>query len=132
MGMQQRGMGVKITIPIPGAGTQDGGYTASNSTIPTPGVCIQVGNGLVGVPDGTFAAGTSGNVTLHLQGEFNNMLLKTGDAPAIGDNLYWDNANYWLTVTAGSLVKAGRCSTLPSIVTISGTPYTVCGIILRS
>ena len=99
-----------------------------NSTIGTPGLCIQVGNDMVGIPEGSYSAGAVGNVTLHLSGAFGNMLLHTGDTPAVGDKLYWDNTDGYLTTTSGGNVLAGHCYELPAVV----NGNTVVGILLKN
>jgi predicted RecA/RadA family phage recombinase len=68
---------------------------------------LLIGADLVGIPQGTYGAGTTGNVTVHLEGAFRGLPLKTGDTPAVGDKLYWDNGNSYLTTTSGGNVWAG-------------------------
>ena len=61
-------------------------------------------------------AGAVGNVTVHLEGVFGNILLKTGDTPSVGDKLYFDSGNAYLTTTSGGNVWAGWCFYAPAIV----------------
>lgn len=100
--------GDSIDIAIPAGGCESGGKGTANSTAKTPGVPVLVGADLVGIPDGSFDAGTSGNVAVHLEGVFGNIKLKTGDAPAIGDKLYFDNGNGYLTTSSSGTVWAGH------------------------
>lgn len=119
--------GHSILIAIPAGGCNSGGYTPSNSTIATPGLPLSIGNDLVGVPESTFAAGTTGNVVVKLDGAFGNMTLKTGDTPAIGDKLYLDTTDGYLTTTASGNVWAGWCWSAPQVI----NNITVCGLLLK-
>ena len=96
-----------MMIAIPAGGCESGGRGVTGTTGMTPGVCIKVGADIIGVPDASHDAGDAGNVTLHLCGVFGNMKLKTADAPAIGDKLYHDDGNSYLTTTSGGNVWAG-------------------------
>jgi hypothetical protein len=101
--MIQRGKSIQIAIPA--GGCQSGGQMVG--TVPTPGVPVLVGEDLVGIPENSYAAATSGNMTLNLTGVYDNIMLKTGDTPGIGDKLYFDNADSYLTTTEGEYVFAG-------------------------
>jgi hypothetical protein len=119
--------GDSILIAIPAGGCNSGGSVPSNSTIATPGLPILLGNDIVGVPESSFAAGTAGNMVLLLEGAYGNMTLKTGDAPAVGDKLYLDTADGYLTVTSSGNVWAGWCYTAPVVVNSINT----CGLLLK-
>jgi len=127
--------GHSIMIPIPAGGCQSGGYMGS-STVAQPGQVINVGNDLVGVPEGSYAPGTAGNMTLLLDGAYGNMLLNTGDTPIVGDKLYVNTTPVTinditypgvLTTTAGDNVFAGWCYSLPVV----GATYTTVGLLLK-
>lgn len=106
MGLNKIANGDSIMIAIPAGGCSSGGQMVG--TVATPGKCILVGADVVGIPQSSYAAATEGNVTLHLTGIFGNMLLKTGDTPAIGDKLYHDADPGQLTTTAEDGVFAGH------------------------
>ena len=100
MGMNRIEQGSSIMIAIPAGGCSSGGQVASNSTTATPGVPVLVGNDMVGIPEGTYASGTTGNVTVLLRGVYNNIAKLTTDTFNVGDKLYLDNGNGWLTTNA--------------------------------
>jgi len=62
----------------------------------------------VGVPDNTYAASTSGNVTLHLAGVFSDLVKKEGDTFAEGAVVYWDDTEKELTSTSSGNTLAGH------------------------
>ncbi len=121
MGQNKIAKGDSIMIPIPAGGCSSGGFvdSSTNGIIATPGLPIQVGNDMVVVPEGTYSAGTVGNVTGHIRGAFGNQLLKTGDAPAVGDKLYLDTVDGYLTVTSGGNLFAGWAYSLPAVVGVN-------------
>ena len=116
MGLNQIGRGESMLIAIPAGGAKSGGSVPANSTVATPGVPILVGGDIVGVPESSFGAGTAGNMTLLLVGVFGNMLLHTGDTPAVGDKLYLDSADGYLTTSSGGNVFAGWAMSTASVV----------------
>lgn len=62
----------------------------------------------VGVPDNTYAASTSGNVTLHLEGVYEGLAKKDGDTFAVGAVVYWDDTEKELTSTSSGNTLAGH------------------------
>ena len=88
----QNGKSVMIAIPAGGC---------------SPTTPLLIGNDLVGIPEGTYGAGATGNVTVWVDGAFRGLPLHTGDTPNVGDKLYWDNTDGYLTTTVGSNVWAG-------------------------
>jgi len=84
-----QGDAVDVTTPA-------GGYVA--------GTAYQVGAALFGVAALTTAQNAA-NV-LWLVGCYTLPKLST-DAWSVGDILYWDNTNHWLTKTVGSNLKVG-------------------------
>lgn len=125
MGLNRIADGHSILIPIPAGGCQSGGLMVG--TVATPGLPILIGNDMVGVPESSFASNTTGNVVVKLDGAFGNLLLKTGDTPAIGDKLYLDTTDGYLTVTTTNNVWAGWCYQTAQVV---GT-NTVVGLLLK-
>lgn len=87
--------GESIQIAIPAGGC----------SITTP---ILLGGDLVGVPSNSYAASTSGNVTLHLEGVFSDLPKKSGDTFAVGDKVYWDDTNHYFTSTSSGNVWGGH------------------------
>lgn len=90
----QEGCSIMIAIPAGGCST---------------GTPIKVGGDLVGVPDGNYDAGASGNVTLHLEGVFSGLAKKANDTFAVGDVVYWDNGGSYFTSTSSGNLKKGHC-----------------------
>ena len=103
--MNKVSQGKRILIPIPAGGCEDGGRF--NGTIHVPGIPILIGNDLVGVPLNSFGAGASGNVNVDLEGVFANIAKKPTDTFSIGDKLYLDSGNGYLTTTSAGNVWAG-------------------------
>lgn len=86
--------GERIQIPIPAGGC-------------SPTMPLLIGNDLIAIPQNTFDAGTEGNVTAHLCGVWGDLPLHSGDTPAVGDKLYWDDSESELTTTSSGNVLAG-------------------------
>lgn len=64
------------------------------------------GGGRIGVATTNIAA-TTGVGALAMKGVF-DLPLKSGDAPAQGDTVFWDATNKYITVTAASNYRAGK------------------------
>jgi hypothetical protein len=122
MGQNKIADGDSIMIAIPAGGCESGGRRDGAAIV--PGKTILVGNDTVGIPQSSYAAATSGNVTLHLEGIFSNIKLKTGDTPAVGDKLYHDNDPGELTTTAEGNVFAGHAMST-AVVGTSDTTVTI-------
>jgi predicted RecA/RadA family phage recombinase len=65
----------------------------------------QFGASLFGIASTTAAAGVV--VSFYLVGVYTLPKLST-DAWAVGDLLYWDNTNHWLTKTVGTNLLVGK------------------------
>ena len=89
-----KGHSIKIDIPAGGCST---------------GTPVLVGGDLLGVPENTFAASTSGIVELHLGGVFSGLAKKAGDTFAVGDKVYWDDTNKYFTSTSSGNLWKGHC-----------------------
>lgn len=77
-------------------------------TAPTGGVVsgngYQIGAALFGIAGASIVAGNT--AALWVVGVFTLPKLST-DAWAVGDILYWDNTNFWITKTVGSNLRIG-------------------------
>ena len=100
--------GDQIQIAIPAGGCESGGKWNSTTGVHVEGVPILVGADLVGIPENSYDAGTSGEVTLNIEGIYSNIAKKATDTFAIGDKLYLDTANSELTTTSSGNVWAGH------------------------
>lgn len=67
------------------------------------GACAKIGD-IIGVAVATLLSGISGE--FQLVGVF-DLLKLTADVVAVGDKLYWDDTNKYLTTTATSNTLAG-------------------------
>lgn len=82
----------------------------------TPGSALAAGDivvvsGLLGVASQAIAAGTKG--ALRVKGIF-RAPVKTGDTPAAGEVVYWDDGNVEFTTTSASGLVKALCITAPS------------------
>lgn len=78
--------------------------TYANAGARTSGQPTKIG-ALLGVAAGDYGAGVSGEYAI--SGVFEITKLTADDVPA-GTQLYWDDGNSRLTITASTHIKAGR------------------------
>jgi len=121
MGLNRVSDGDSIMIAIPEDGCESGGRW--NGTNRVPGKVIQMGGDVIGIPNDSFEADTTGNVTLHLAGVFSNMSLTPGDEPEIGDKLWHDELLPGFLSSSENAVFAGHA--MSEAVDIGGGAYTV-------
>jgi predicted RecA/RadA family phage recombinase len=104
----ERGKSIQIAIPAGGCSSGGQGVANEPSSQATPGNLICVGNDMVGCPAETYAAGTAGNVTLHLMGVFGNIQKATmSETWNVGDKLYVVPSSGDITATASGNTWAG-------------------------
>lgn len=87
----------------------------------TSGVGVQVGSGLFGVAEATYASGATG--VLGREGVYTGLAKTsgTGEAFAVGDRLFWDNSTKKLTKTSTGNLCVGIClETVATGVTTAG------------
>ncbi len=85
-------------------------FTATGDvTAGTPVVIKSGADGQIGIP---IISGVSGDVIpLQVKNAVAELTAKTADTVVVGDKLYWDAANSYLTVTATSNPYVGRATT---------------------
>lgn len=74
----------------------------------TSGVPYLLNSSLVVVPQTTAASGAL--VAVMTRGLF-SLVKKSGDTPAVGAKLYWDDTNKYITTTSTSNTFVGLCTT---------------------
>lgn len=74
----------------------------------TPGDIVALPDGRAGVVAGLANVASGDPVACHVAGVFQVAKLSS-DANAVGESLYWDDTNKWLTETAGGNLYVGKC-----------------------